>query len=58
MSYVPICKDPRRFMFLFGPLGFQKVEEVRECPILIREVGVRQYVEVSDVCTIVCDAPP
>ena len=40
MVYVPICPDPARFQFLFGPLGYQRVESVRECPILIPGVRV------------------
>jgi hypothetical protein len=34
--YVPICKHPRDFIFAFGPLGYERVEKVTECPILVR----------------------
>ena len=32
---VPVCKHPRDFMFTFGPLGYEHVEAVKECPILV-----------------------
>jgi hypothetical protein len=35
--YVPICKHPRDFMFTFGPVGYERVEKVKECPLLIRK---------------------
>ena len=34
--YVPICKHPKDFMFTFGPLGYELVEQVDDCPIIIR----------------------
>lgn len=36
MIYVPICKHPRDFMFTFGPLGYERVDELGECPLLIQ----------------------
>ena len=35
-TYVPIVKHPRDFMFSFGPLGYERVEEVTECPIRVK----------------------
>jgi hypothetical protein len=35
LIYVPICKHPRDFMFTFGPLGYELVEEVTECPLCV-----------------------
>jgi hypothetical protein len=33
--YVPVCKDPRDFMFVFGPLGYERVKRIGKCPLLI-----------------------
>jgi len=35
LIYVPVCKSPRDFMFTFGPIGYQRVEKVGECPLLV-----------------------
>ena len=35
ITYVPIVKHPRDFMFCFGPVGFEKVETVVKCPLCI-----------------------
>ncbi len=33
--YVPVCKHPRDYMFVFGPLGYERVDVVKECPICV-----------------------
>lgn len=33
--YVPVCKHPRDFMFVFGPLEYEWVQEVGECPLYV-----------------------
>ena len=35
MIYVPVCKDPSVFPFVFGPAGYVRVDKVDRCPLLI-----------------------
>ena len=35
MIYVPVCKDPSVFPFVFGPAGYVQVDKVDRCPLLI-----------------------
>ena len=37
--FIPICKDPLCFQIVCGPVGWEEVEEIKDCPILISKDG-------------------
>lgn len=53
--YVPIVKHPREFLYTHGPIGYEQVESVVECPICVkRSAGDKsEKVKVSELATAV-----
>jgi len=33
--FVPVCKSPADYQITMGPIGYEEVEEVVECPLLV-----------------------
>ena len=48
MIYVPICKDPKVFPFVFGPVGYERVDKVDLCPLLIEGPALEPVQERTD----------
>jgi len=40
--YVPICKPPRHYLYCTGPIGYERVEKVKQTPLLISGGGQRK----------------
>jgi hypothetical protein len=34
--FVPVCKHPRDYQITTGPLGYEQVDEVTECPLTVK----------------------
>ena len=47
LIYVPVCKHPKDFMFTFGPIGYQRVDKVGECPICVEGLNRRKAVNID-----------
>ena len=47
MIYIPVCKHPRDYQHTAGPVGWERVEVLGECPLLLEPPTVQQSQELS-----------
>lgn len=42
MIYVPVCKHPRDYLYTAGPMGYERVEQIGRCPLLVEPEGLSE----------------